>query len=1830
MTVPRGIDKTVWNSYLESISNDVRDKASALKTTLSTQQGSRNSAVTTASTDFAGYFSQLFTQNATIQKNESANLRDSLNKVITGIADLQESARQEQARIDRAKEWQAEHDKWERTKGEWTWEGLCAWWNGEPEIDTADATPGEQLKISIPEVSHSNHDVPAPATVAGSTSISSARPENLDQFVSLTSPLNTDLTTAITDLSNAFTTFNAAWKWGSMDLTSLISVCGKHKDANVNDCTWVSQISAAFKQAGESGTVVSMQDAALYAALQSAGVDASRTELDIPAVEILGDVPTTGYALDPVNTATGNFIEPETDLAFGDLAASLTMTRMYNSVSAVDSVFGPGWSSLLDSAVHLDAEGANWQLGDGRQIFFPRSGRGWSRAERSNYWLAYEPAASFPLLTADEPVGEQILVVRDNSGSWWAFTAGGRWLGQGTGPGTTIRIVRNADGMISGLTHEYGRGFTIEYCQGRVAYLTANDGRRVDYAYDEAGRLRAVTTEVGTRNYRYDEAGRLNTVVSAAGVVEVENTYDDHGRVRWQRTAHGRMVRFAYLAGRITVVSDENGERSNTWIADRFGRVIGVVDSADQRQSMTYDAHGNLIQVTARDGATTVHAYDERGRRVHTVLPSGGEFTYGWDRADRVTTVVNDAGSVVSYEYGDSAQRNPSAVIDPLGGRTELTWHGGLLDRIVDPTGVSMDFVYNDLGELVATTNAEGGVSQLVRDQVGRVVKAITPMGFQTTFTYGPKGELLSRKAPDGGIWHYEYGLGGRVTAVVDPMGGRTEMEYNPSGEVFRTVDPLGRTIERSFDDLGNVTGLTLPDGAEWQFAHDSLSRLRTITSPEGGLWSRHYSDDGDLDRLVDPGGVVTELETTPDGSRTVVDRGGHRGTIDFDPLGRPRTVTNAASDSDIVTYNAAGDPVEILDGEGGLTVLRRDIGGRVIEQVSPEGRSTAYGYDSCGRLSSITDADSQVTRFSYDADSRLVARTSPTGESATFRYDESGRLVESVQPGRGRSVIRYDKCGRIVFHQDSWLGIRRFSYDAAGQLVAVSNGIGATTHYEYDQRGRMVTITNPEGGCTTRVYNDLDKVISLTDPLGRTTTATYDQAGRQLSQTTPEGIELTFGYDASGERTEVRADGRLLSRVERDLVNRTVKMIDHTRADQQVTHELAYDRCRRLIARRRGDQSVTFTYDRDGLLTSRTTPAGITTTFTRDSRGQVTEVSNPLTGSATFGYDQAGRLVSARNGRGEQNWFYTGGELTKHSTEDFHTSLINRDAWGRITSIGTDEGATTYAYDQACQLIEARTTGGQVSSWTYDQLGRVTSATAAGDTTRFVYDAASQLVEKVSDEGRHTCFSYDATGRRVSQETDDGSVTRYEWSPLNWLTDMVTTDPEGGESHTRLWTDALGELARIDDQDLWWDTGSLVPNLVEFGARQVLNLPGMTGLDDDWLDTRSWRTARPTDPANPWATCRPGTAVSPGGRLSVGGLEAMGARFYDPATTSFLIQDPLQTISGTIWEHNSYNYAGNDPLHALDPLGLKPITDANMAALTEYNNNRETGMAERVFSWETLLGVGLIGLSVFAGALALTGVGAPAALAILALSGAASGAGSSVLSQKLTSGKVNWAEVGKEAIVGAVTGVVGGGTGMAVSKVGGKALTSVVSGAAEGVAGGVASYAMEPGPHTLTGFLYHAGSGAVIGGGTSLAGHAVSELGAAKPTPGIDVSDTRMVYRVEGPGNQRVDISPDGMVELQGDRALYLNFGDEARAQEFLAKRRGQGFDDTQIKAFEVPESYATHVESRAVPQAGNSGQPILRVDPNQTPVSFQFNGRDVIDEVQQHIVPGSGRILG
>src|SRR5690606_29647233 len=132
----------------------------------------------------------------------------------------------------------------------------------------------------------------------------------------------------------------------------------------------------------------------------------------------------------------------------------------------------------------------------------------------------------------------------------------------------------------------------------------------------------------------------------------------------------------------------------------------------------------------------------------------------------------------------------------------------------------------------------------------------------------------------------------------------------------------------------------------------------------------------------------------------------------------------------------------------------------------------------------------------------------------------------------------------------------------------------------------------------------------------------------------------------------------------------------------------------------------------------------------------------------------------------------------------------------------------------------------------------------------------------------------------------------------------------------------------------------------------------GLTGIGSDW-QTPGWRPGRSMsdDPwaADPVADLLGGTAGgSPGssgigagssgvgagssgvgaaGELRVAGLEWLGARAYDPATRGFLAADPVDPIAGAGWAGNPYAYAGNDPLHALDPTGLSPVTDAELKA---------------------------------------------------------------------------------------------------------------------------------------------------------------------------------------------------------------------------------------------------------------------------------------------------------
>jgi len=1670
--------------YSYASADALRAAARALASSIGEQTASRATSVTTAKREFRGFFAQVFSNNADIASRSAGKLADALRSLVGFVGELRDAAEQEDQRRADAKAWEARKREREENFFVGAAHEVSTWFGAEDDPKPRDPEPEPQLQAE--SVSVRGRTIPAPGGGSGGTS--SAVPADLRSFAAAGRGMDESLAGAVTSLRRALSDYESDCNpcWGTLHAQSLITAVQDWLTANGTDASWADTVAAQFEAAGGGAGPATLSDASIAAALAAAGIDVGRDDFTIGPFSAMGTPPTNGFANDPVNTASGNFLEPETDLSFAGQASALLLTRMYNSLDSRVGVFGIGWSSILDVRLELSDGAVAVVLDDGRQVDFPRERDGWGRAIGEDMWLRPE---------------HDSLVVQDNAGGRWAFSPSGLWLGSSCGPGTAVTVRRDERDRITRLTHVFGRFVDVEYSGDRVASATASDGRRVDYHYDDDRRLVMATDAVGSRRYHWNDDGLIDRVTAATGVVECENTYDQRGRVIEQRTPFGRRVRFSYLPGRVTSVSDVDGAHDNTWIADRKGRLVGVVDTDGQRQSMSYDPHGNLVSVTERDGQVTVHGYDDRGRRIRTLTPEGADLTFGYDEQDRLTTVVTANGGVVEYEYAGE-DRNPSVVDDPVGGRTVLEWRDGLLVRTTDPTGVVVTFHHDPSGDVVGIENAIGDTARFLRDGAGRIIEAVTPLGNRTRYHHDDAGLLTTREDPDGSAWKFEHGAGGRVTATVDPTGARTEYAHGPHGEIVSTTDPVGRVVTKEFDAFGNVSTMTLPDGAEWTFVHDALSRLGAVVDPAGGTWTREYDAVGALGATVDPTGVRTEVaRSRADGVSTVRDAFDDL-SVTTDEFGRPTRLQHADSTTELTTYDACGRPVELLDADGGLTKIERDLAGRVVAVTTPAGRTIRYEYDRCGRPVCAIDPAGARTTLTYDADSRIVARSLPTGEVARTEYDRQGRVVFTDIPGVGSARYRYDRVGRVVSAQDTRFGRRRFRYDAAGQLVAAVNGLGGTTRYEYDERGRLVRTVDPLGGVTVRTYTQLDKVASSTDQLGRTTTATYDAAGRQLTQTDPDGSVLRWEYDAAGRESAQYAGERLIGRIDRDARARTVTVTDHTGLDSPVAHVLEFGRLGQLVRRSTGARETRWTHDADGLRTSVRAPDGSTTRYEHDETGRVVRVEHSAFGEARYERDAAGRLLEARAGDQLQAWEYADGHVVRHDRfgpEGSQTSTITRDANGRITGVDGPDGSTRYEHDEAAQLVAA-VRDGRRTDWAYDPAGRLVEERTDSGTRRSTYDSAGQLTRIDGPDGAPEAeYAYDGAGRRTQVTRPRRGTTTYGWSAQGRLTSVTETDTEGSTT-IDLHVDALGDLAHVDGVPIDWDTTAFAATLLAVGDTPVVQAPGgLTGVDARWT-AGGRRTTRATDDADPWrmlaefegSSLPGGVALGADGSLQVAGLEWMGARAYDSSSRGFLSVDPVTAPAGAAWAGNPYSFAGNDPLHAIDPLGLAPITDAELEAYAAAQQGplaRAAAATGDWFAdnWEYVAGGAMV---VAGGVLVATGVGGPVGMMLV-------GAGADTIIQKATTGEVNWGQV---AVSGAF-GAVGGGAAALIGK-------HLLGNAAEGAVENLANYAVSGQPVTPGGLLRNAAEGAATSaatGGTMSKVHlptSVAKLGDQAPLP--------------------------------------------------------------------------------------------------------------------------------
>src|SRR4051794_27578625 len=324
--------------------------------------------------------------------------------------------------------------------------------------------------------------------------ISSARPSDLDQFAGRSRNADDALRSHDRRLRSDYGGFLDGTEWGVLDIHSLLAGFGTLIEYNEIDARWVSKIAAAFRHAGGDGAIKTLPDAAIHASLKAAGLLGARAHVTFDDPVAYGMPPTTGYANDPVNTASGNFVEREDDLPFEGLTALLRFTRMYNSRGEQAGAFGPGWSCWADARLVARADGAEYVGPDGQRARFPRAGEGYGRVLGINALVEPTPSG---------------LALEWFGGGRWEFDAAGLPTRISRGPGTDVQLTHE-DGRLRELRHAGGKAVRVHWDGERIAALEASDGRTVSYRYEDGNLV-----EAEGRRYEIGDAGRVLSVTDA-------------------------------------------------------------------------------------------------------------------------------------------------------------------------------------------------------------------------------------------------------------------------------------------------------------------------------------------------------------------------------------------------------------------------------------------------------------------------------------------------------------------------------------------------------------------------------------------------------------------------------------------------------------------------------------------------------------------------------------------------------------------------------------------------------------------------------------------------------------------------------------------------------------------------------------------------------------------------------------------------------------------------------------------------------------------------------------------------------------------------------------------------------------------------------------------------------------------------------------------------------------------------------------------------------------------------------------------------------------------
>ena len=450
-------------------------------------------------------------------------------------------------------------------------------------------------------------------------------------------------------------------------------------------------------------------------------------------------------------------------------------------------------------------------------------------------------------------------------------------------------------------------------------------------------------------------------------------------------------------------------------------------------ETFTYNGLGQVLSHTDGKGQTTRLLRTSRGLPSNRQDPKGEMVRYGYDKALRLTSLVNENNATYSFAYDVSDRLIEEVRVDNLTRRFSYNV-GGHLTRL-DEIGYGEHaerperhtlFERDAIGRLIAKINSDATQTFAYDDGDRLLSIERQPTGTSKKFgiteeklkyAYDLLGRLTQEITPDGTLG-YEYDPLSNLTTLTLPDGrkGNHLHQFNLDGQVISDMerDDLHREVYRTQGKLTSCFGYDAMGRKAWQFAStlpaDKLSQVHN-TGINTSLLVEHAYNPIHRRYQYDPAG---ELVRTLDKLRGEI-------KYEYEANGQLRSRdTGSLVGSEEFRYDPAAN--------------RLDFNARQFAKVKDnrikQWRDQEYRYDPWGNLIEKRSGHSKLQSFSYDCENRLVrAETLVNGKLASrgeYRYDSLGRRVAK------RAEIN----GEVEQKRFLWQGLRMLREETPGQNI--------------------------------------------------------------------------------------------------------------------------------------------------------------------------------------------------------------------------------------------------------------------------------------------------------------------------------------------------------------------------------------------------------------------------------------------------------------------------------------------------------------------------------------------------------------------------------------------------------------------------------------------------------------------------------------------------------------------------------------------------------------------------------------------------------------------------